>query len=88
MSITFDLPSSIEQSLRSQLGDLNQAAKEATVVELYRQGKITRAQLSQSLSLGRIETDALLKTHNVTEDLPTDDDIRQDVENLRKILDR
>jgi predicted HTH domain antitoxin len=69
MSVTFDLPSNIEQDLRRQLGDLNQAAKEATLVELYRQDKLSQHELSQALGISRLEVEAILKKHNVIEDL-------------------
>jgi hypothetical protein len=88
MSVTFDLPQIIEQHLRREFSDLNHAAKESALVELYRQEKITRRELSEALGIGRIETDGVLKAHNVTEDLPTDQEISQDVANLRRLLDK
>jgi hypothetical protein len=72
MSVTFELPQDIEQSLRRELGDLPQAAKEATLVELYRQGRLTPVNFSRALGVTRLEAEAILKKHNVTEDLPTD----------------
>jgi hypothetical protein len=69
MSVQFTLPHEIERTLRQSLGDLDHVAKEATLVELYRQGKLTRPELSAALGLSRIETDGVLKRHNVTEDL-------------------
>ncbi len=36
MRISFELPAGIEQHLRQEFGDLNQIAKEAALVELYR----------------------------------------------------
>jgi predicted HTH domain antitoxin len=74
MSLTIQLPLEIEQELRRELGDIDQAAKEALLVELYRQDKLTHRQLSLALEMDRFEIDALLKKHNVTEDLPTDDE--------------
>ncbi len=71
MAVTFDLPEHIERNLRGHLGNLDQTAKEAALVELYRQGKLSRPELSQALGLSRYETDGLLKAHNVTEDLLT-----------------
>jgi hypothetical protein len=67
MAITFDIPADLEESLGRQFGNLNQASKEAALVELYRQGKISRPELSRSLDLSRYETDSLLKMHGVTE---------------------
>jgi len=71
MAVTFDLPTDIEQNLRHVLGDLDGAAKEAALVELYRQDTLTQHELSIALGLTRLETEAVLKKHNVTEDLAT-----------------
>ena len=71
MSVTFDLPHDIERELRRALGDLGQAAKEAALVELYRQGHIAHRDLSRALGVSRMEAEALLKKHRVIEDLPT-----------------
>jgi hypothetical protein len=68
MPVTFELPGDIERNLRDRLGDLDQAAKEAALVELYRQEQLTHHDLAQALGLSRLETDAVLKRHNVTED--------------------
>lgn len=80
MAVSFELPIEIEQKLARTLGDLNQAAKEAAVVELYRQEKLTHFELSQALGLSRFETDALLKRHNVTEDLMTVEELEAEVQ--------
>ncbi len=88
MAITFDLPSDIERHLRQSVSDLDQTAKEAALVELYRQGKLTQHDLAQALDVTRLEVDSLLKQHGVTEDLPTADEIAEDVNNLRRLLDR
>ncbi|MGB7157055.1 MAG: UPF0175 family protein [Tepidisphaeraceae bacterium] len=88
MAVTFQLPRDIERHLRQSLGDLDQAAKEAALVELYRQGKLTQHELAQALGLSRLEIEALLKKHGVVEDLPTADEIEQDVQNLRRLLER
>ncbi len=80
MAISFDIPPDLEESLIRQVGNLNEAAKEAALVELYRQGKISRPELSRALGLSRYETDGLLKRHHVTEDLLT---VEQFEEQLR-----
>ena len=87
MAVTFDLPQEMEQSLRRELGDLDQVAKEAALVALYRQDRITAFELSQALNLSRLETEALLKRHNVTEDLPTDSELELDRTRLRRLVD-
>ena len=72
MAVTFDLPQDIEESLRHELGDLSQAAKEAALVEMYRQGKIAHQDLSRALGVSRLEVEATLMKHGVTEDLPSE----------------
>ena len=71
MAVTFDLPQDIEQTLRRDFGDASEGAKESALIELYRQRRITHADLSHALSISRLEVEAVLKKHNVTEDLPT-----------------
>ena len=87
MAVTFELPQEIERSLRRQLGDLDQVAKEAALVELYRQDRITAHELAQGLGLSRLETEALLKRYGVTEDLPTESELELDRTRLRRLLD-
>lgn len=42
MSISFELPMGVEEQLRRDCANLNVVAKEAELVELYRQGRITQ----------------------------------------------
>jgi hypothetical protein len=88
MAVIIQLPSEFEQSLRREFGDLDLAAKEAMLVELYRQGKLTQYEFSQSLGLDRFEADAVLKKHNVTEDLPTADELAEDFNRLVQLVDK
>jgi hypothetical protein len=74
MPVQIDLPPEIEQRLRAQSPDLNAEAREAMLIELYRQNKITHRELGSSLGLDRFQTDELLKKHHVTEDLPTEEE--------------
>lgn len=53
MSITFTLPPTIEEGLRAQFGDVAAIAKEATLVELYRQAKLSHGQFAEALGLSR-----------------------------------
>ena len=84
MTVQFELPNNIENALRGQSTDLNQLAKESVLVELFRQDKISRYELSQALSLGRMETDELLNKHHVTEDLGTVEDYNAALAGLRE----
>jgi hypothetical protein len=88
MAVRFELPPDLEQHLRSAVPDLDQQAKEAALVEMYRQQKLTRHELAISLGLSRLETEALLHRHRVTEDLPTPAEIADDVESLRRLMQR
>jgi hypothetical protein len=82
MSVTFELPGDIERNLRRENIDLAQAAKEATLIEIYRRGGITQHELSRALGISRFEAEALLKNHNVTEDLPSASEYAQALAHL------
>ncbi|MEX0712155.1 MAG: UPF0175 family protein [Pirellulales bacterium] len=86
MTISFQLPAAIEMHLRQEVADLDAAAKEAALVELYRQHKLSHHQLATALGLDRFETEALLKLHHVTEDLVTPAEFSQQLAGLRKLL--
>ncbi|MEX0711811.1 MAG: UPF0175 family protein [Pirellulales bacterium] len=86
MTISFNLPESLEQQLRDELGNLDQAAKEAALVELYRQGKLSHGRLAEGLGISRYQADAVLKRHHVTEDLITLDELDEQVLGLRKLV--
>jgi hypothetical protein len=73
MTLCFDLPHEIETSLREQLTDLDLAAKEACLVEFYRQGQLTHFQLASALGLDRNATDGLLKRHGVLDEMSLDE---------------
>ena len=66
MTITFEIPQDIEQELRTNGLDMNREAKEAYLVELYRQERIGHRQLAEALGLNRYETDGVLKRHKVS----------------------
>lgn len=85
MSITFELPTEIERQLRGELYNLDQVAKEAALVELYRQGKLSHHKLATALGLGRLELDGLLKEHGVTEDSITIEELDKQVAAFRRL---
>jgi len=86
MTVSFQLPDTIEEHLRGEVGDVDAAAKEAALVELYRQEKLTHHQLATALGLDRFETEAVLKRHNVTEDLITPAEFSEQLAGLRRLL--
>ena len=63
MTISFELPQDIEQQIRTNGADLNGKAREAFLVELYREDTITHGQLSRALGLDSDDTDGVLKKH-------------------------
>lgn len=66
MNITFEIPRDIEEQLRAGGAELNREAREAFLVSLYREDRITHHQLGQALGLSRLETEALLKRYRVS----------------------
>ena len=86
MAVTIQLPPDIEQRLRAETPNLDAEAKEAMLVELYRQEKITHYELSLALGLDRFEADSVLKKHNVTIDLPTPEELEEDLRRLRQLV--
>jgi hypothetical protein len=68
MTISFELPPTIEQQVRTNGADLNREAKVAYLLDLYRQERITRDDLSEALDLGFHQTEQLLKEHGVGDD--------------------
>jgi Uncharacterised protein family (UPF0175) len=84
MTISFELPQEIEQQIRTDVADLNQAARESYLVDLYRQDLITHHQLAQALGLSRYETDGVLKRHQVSM-LVTAEEMRGQAASLRDV---
>jgi len=88
MSVTIELPAELESTLRRQIVDLDRAAKEALLVELYRQERITSHELASALGIDRFAADELLGRHGVTEDLPSLAQLRSEVAGLEARLSR
>jgi predicted HTH domain antitoxin len=86
MAITIELPSAIEEKLRSEEGDVAALGKEAILIELYREGRISHGELADGLGLSRNQVDAVLKRRTVTEDLLTDKELAEQVAGLRRLL--
>jgi predicted HTH domain antitoxin len=86
MSISFSLPVAIEEGLRAQFGDVSAVAKEAALVELYRQGKLSHGQFAEGLGVSRDVANGVLRRHQVTEDLPTVEEFDQQMGQLRTLL--
>jgi predicted HTH domain antitoxin len=66
MNIRFEISQDIEQELRTNGLDMNQEAKEAYLVNLYREERISHRQLDEALGLSRYETGGVLKRYKVS----------------------
>jgi predicted HTH domain antitoxin len=86
MALTIELPADVEERLRAENPNLDAEAKEAMLIELYRQEKLSRYELSLALGINRFEVDGLLKKHKVTIDLPTPEEMEEDLRRLRALV--
>jgi predicted HTH domain antitoxin len=66
MNITFEIPQDMERELRTNGSDMNREAKEAYLVNLYREDRISHRELAEALGLSRYEADGLLKRYKVS----------------------
>ena len=69
MTISFEISRDIEQQVRANGADLNREAKEVYLMEQYRQAKITHRQLQEALELNFHETEQLLRSRGVGQDM-------------------
>lgn len=88
MSVCINLPAELEASLRRQVADLDQQAKEALLVDLYRHGALTHHELATALGMERFEVDRFLNDQGVVEDLPTAASILQEVKDIEARMQR
>jgi len=86
MTVSFQLPASVEEKLRAQTPDISSDAKEAYAVELFRLGRLSHYELSQVLGLDRFQTNACLKRHNVIEGSLTMQDLEDQTQTLDRVL--
>ncbi|HEV8606409.1 MAG TPA: UPF0175 family protein [Tepidisphaeraceae bacterium] len=87
MAVSFELPRDIEKSLREEVGDLGQAAKEALLVELYRQERLTQDELAKALGISWYESEGVLKRHEVFHEITAADVVRES-EEIRQLRDK
>ncbi len=86
MHVTLDLPPDVEDRLRRETPNLDADVKEAYSLELFRQGRLSHAELSRVLGLDRFETDAYLKRHGVLEGSLTMADLEADRQTLDSLM--
>jgi len=86
MIISFDLPSDIEQDLAGRFEDLGEAAKEAFVIEGYRNGKFGLSVVRRLLGLAsRWEAQQWLSERHVPLNYTTED-LESDRQSLDRVL--
>lgn len=85
MNITLEIPDNIAGLLLANGGDLNRRALEAFALEEYKAERITKVQLRTLLGLERMELDGFLKTHDVTHDLPTLEEVEEQLAGLKRL---
>ena len=68
MTICFDIPQNIERRVRVEGADPSREAKEAYLIDLYRQERISHDDLGEALGLGFHETQQLIKVHGAGDD--------------------
>lgn len=86
VTVSVELPSDVERKLRADVPDLSGALREAFLLHLFRQGRLTHFDLGQALGLDRFETDTFLKRHEVFEQSMTEAEVEADVQSLRELL--
>ena len=86
MSLIIELPGELEAQLRARFGmRLDQEAKEALAIELYREAKLSIGQLGMLLEIGVIEAEEWLAKRGV--ELPlTVEEFVNELEGSRKIM--
>jgi predicted HTH domain antitoxin len=85
MTVVIDIPAETEKLLQAEWGDLNRAAREALVIESYRQGKLSLGQCSEIFGQTLLATEAFFRSRGV--ELPmTADDVERDRVVLERLL--
>ena len=88
LNVSVNLPPAAEEQLRAESPDLPAAVREGFLVNLFRRGILSHAELGQALGIDRFETDALLKRHQVTEQALTHAEVDAEVKGLKELLGR
>jgi predicted HTH domain antitoxin len=73
MHVNINIPQEAEAALRREWGDLDQAARDALLVESYRTGKISIGFLAATIGVSRWEAEQWLAQRGVTWNYGLDD---------------
>ena len=85
MLLSVEVPDLIARSMRLEGPQSNRRALEMLALEGYREGQLSRGQVSEMLSLEFNETEKFLADHGASLEY-TVEDFEQDSENLRLFL--
>ncbi|MBI4581925.1 MAG: UPF0175 family protein [Planctomycetes bacterium] len=69
MTVTVPIPDNLDEAL---VRELDQAAREAVAVRLYREGKLSHGQFASFLGIGRGQADEVLGRHGVVDEFTAD----------------
>jgi len=83
-TVEISVPDTLLKALGAEPAELPRQTLEALVVQAFRKGRITHAQVGELLDLNRFETDAFLKDSQAFR-LCESDEFESDLENLRRI---
>ena len=83
----FELPDELMSSFDS-LDAASQEAKEAFVMELLRQGKLSQGRAAELLSVNRWELPDLMTKHGLPSITVEPDEIKQDTQSLKQTLEK
>ncbi|RYD29493.1 MAG: UPF0175 family protein [Verrucomicrobiaceae bacterium] len=87
MLVSVEIPDQIAYSLRLDGPQASRRALEMLALEGYKEGQLSRGQVSRMLDLEFNETEMFLKDHGAMLGL-TAEDLEQDSANLQKFLSR
>lgn len=74
MVVRVELPTELEAAIRQNIaGDLNDYAREALAVQMYRDGKLTHGQLQLFLNVSSYRADEILKIHGGVDEMTVDE---------------
>src|SRR5208337_3513606 len=73
VTISFELPQELEQQIRTSGTAPQREARELYLVELYRQDRISHAQLRDALGVSFHEAEKLIRGHGAGHDLPLEE---------------
>lgn len=85
MTVSFELPNELESELRGAFGDLGLAAKNALLINAYRQGRISIGRLAETMNMGVIEVQEWLAKHDVPINYSAED-LADDLSTLERLL--